>query len=98
MVSTTAVPVQAKILLYILISLPEKEFIESANYFEEEPSLLRRGSLWEIEYWEWECDGARGTVFPAHFRFSLSPAYNLPAYEQSSTKETAMEERERSPR
>ena len=50
MVSTTAVPVQAKILLYILISLPEKEFIESANYFEEEPSLLRRGSLWEIEY------------------------------------------------
>ena len=45
----------------------------------------RRGSLWEIEYWEWE--GARWTMgrgnsllsfsfpaFPVHFHFSLSPA------------------------
>ena len=76
MVSTTAVSVQAKTLFYILVdSLPEKEIMESANYFEVEPSTKKKA---------WE--GARGTVFPAHFRFALSTASKPPAYGQSSTK------------
>ena len=64
MVSTTAVPVQAKTLFYILISLPEKEIMESANYFEVEPSTKKKA---------WE--GARGTAVPC--ALSFCPLHSL---------------------
>jgi len=56
-------------------------------------SLLRRGYLCEIEYWVWKARGGRG-AFPALFRFSLSPASELPTYGQGSTKEASEEERD----